>query len=793
MSFPNELASYIRAAAEQRRWLTPRRHDRRFLANNGILLHAVDTDVVKLFSSPWEVATKSGRRKQGYAEIFPEEDRQIVIALGEALANFIFHELNGGMPLLMLPPMGEELNDVFVAVARNAKKEGDKTIENLDAIRQLIRETAKMDNPSVAAKKLEDHAEEIARFLLGREGFMAELRRFGLLLRGARVASPEYFIENSIINDPMLLAALEPPTNLGDRIRFRSLRDFWFERLLETKSSSIDTALIDSDALVLARLEWINTKLAPKEVGAGASPTHRVVLITGDRAMHTATANVPSWRGSPFGFGELFLRHPKSYLAEPGVLEPPSDTSQEEHNISRDTQFDQWLDTWLSELNPGTDNFWQYLDELLQKSDQELAEWVAPLVTARPQIIDKFRDTWSAYTHNLVLDIQRSPLAQQLAKAKERGVIKEYQELVDGLEEAIASRIRETWHSCFSVAAEGGAGLIFARSQPKDMRSHNPPQLTFDRFPKTRNFVKQVLGTYKTGGMNSEKWNEALTALETDDESGYVLFLAMGVLFAAEGIWKVSAILAQRALTIAEHEKPRHVSGREAAYLCAVTIRHSARRVDDLAPIADLLDRAEKAYEQDRYEYPKLKAGPCRFRAERLALFIAYHSYRILLKSSIPDAIPDLEEIQTRIGHELCTLDSSSRQNGNSDIFLYTERTLLVNWCLATLLRFKDTGDAPVIADLKRYVLALESNIDKAGDDFQPSYYVEIIRRVSAILLARSRARSIAKKEFMEWFKNHGQHCVMKYDAALFGFFMDLAEGYREPTLSHEACITNYP
>jgi len=75
---PQALAAYVCAAAEQRRWLLPRRRDRRLLVRNGTLIHAIDTDVVKLYTSLWETAPHTEHRREGYAEIFPGEERELV-------------------------------------------------------------------------------------------------------------------------------------------------------------------------------------------------------------------------------------------------------------------------------------------------------------------------------------------------------------------------------------------------------------------------------------------------------------------------------------------------------------------------------------------------------------------------------------------------------------------------------------------------------------------------------------------------------------------------------------------
>ena len=120
------LASLLKAAARQRRYVQPWLGDRRFRAAGGSVLYAVDTDVVKLYAAPDQVAVASERRPEGYAQVFPDDDPSQSEALGYSLAAHIFYRLAGDHPLLVLPPMEQEVRRVFKGVSYNAKAEQDK-------------------------------------------------------------------------------------------------------------------------------------------------------------------------------------------------------------------------------------------------------------------------------------------------------------------------------------------------------------------------------------------------------------------------------------------------------------------------------------------------------------------------------------------------------------------------------------------------------------------------------------------------------------------------------------------
>lgn len=96
-----------------------------------------------------------------------------------------------------------------------------------------------------------------------------------------------------------------------------------------------------------------------------------------------------------------------------------------------------------------------------------------------------------------------------------------------------------------------------------------------------------------------------------------------------------------------------YIYGREAAYLQAVAIRHSAGNVQDLSRAGPLLDKAKECLDEERRERPFLQAGESRFGSERLALFITYHLFRLFMNKGIPDDVPKLSEVQAAIENQI--------------------------------------------------------------------------------------------------------------------------------------------
>ena len=160
------------------------------------------------------------------------------------------------------------------------------------------------------------------------------------------------------------------------------------------------------------------------------------------------------------------------------------------------------------------------------------------------------------------------------------------------------------------------------------------------------------------GKLDSD-YRKDLETLLDKDLSRYFYFLAYAVLFAAEGIWHVAAALAERAMDISDNTDFPRISGREAAYMRAVALRHGARRLENLNEVGRLIDEAERRLRLDRKERPKLNAGEIRFEAERCALKLTYHLFALFLDSRLPEGLPDLAEVQRELRGCLGALTNS--------------------------------------------------------------------------------------------------------------------------------------
>lgn len=640
------FAMLLKAAARQRLLVQARLGDKQFIATGGHVLHAVDTDVIVLYTAPGEMTDiRTTYHSERYSQVFPDDAPWLAEALGRALVQYIFFKLTNSEPLLVLPPMEQEVRRVFAGMVHDARKQLDKAAIRIDKLRKLVEDLSRQ-SASEAIGALAEKAENISRFLAGPGGAGSQLRRFGELLAETRIGPLQLAISKGWVHDSDIRDVLSPAQSFSDRVRLRELREAWFERLYSEKGGTADKVKIYDDAQVLALLEWANSRLD--------EASHRIVLITGAASLYRAARKyIPKDRVE--SFSGLYLRHPRTYLAEPGVLslqkEGPDSTR------SAETEFLGWLDTFLGHLEPGIEKYPDRLEELIEKQDSALTEAVSPLLQTHPRILEEFNERWASYTRHLVLAHEsevpaKEPPLGTKPNLDDRGKLAvAIRSQLDRLDKELNKRLRETWQACFVAATKAGFGLLL--SQQAALPPQNVPALSFDSLKKAQQFVETIKVPREGGNEGATTHDRAIAGLREEDPSEYTFYLAHALLFATDGRWRVAAILSERALRVAQDSPDEHISGREAAYLQAVAIRHSAGNVHDLSRARPLLDKAKECLEQERRKRPLLQAGESRFQSERLALFVTYHLFRLFLNKHIPDDVPKLSEVQTAIEKQM--------------------------------------------------------------------------------------------------------------------------------------------
>ncbi|MCP5368721.1 MAG: hypothetical protein H6906_14525, partial [Hyphomicrobiales bacterium] len=442
---PANLSKYIRDAAAQRRLMEPWLDDRRFVEAGGKVVYAVDTDVIKLFINPAETSIPQKHRDFGYATIFRDDDAALSIALGQSLAEHIFANLGpGGGPLLVMPSLEAEIGRVFAAVARKAHDSENVAREEVVKLRATIKELGSHANrPEGLAEELKKRAPELAKILRGALGPNAEMHRFGRLFSDQRIAGLDFLAEHDEWYDAELRSLFQPIANIPDLYRLTKLTDAWREALEKTKAPTIDAHKVDDDAQALARLQWMNEKMD--------SERFRIVLITGDEALTEATSELSET--NPGNFRDLYIRHPRAFMADDRVLFPWIDGDEE--NGRRTHDLTAFLDLFLAKFPRGRNFGAAHHDGVLEESEASLRYTCRAALTRFPNMVTDFREKWEQFTG----DVSARAIPLELT-AEDLGigvdVAGDIEKIMGKVEEFLERRIDEAWSACFDAATRAG-------------------------------------------------------------------------------------------------------------------------------------------------------------------------------------------------------------------------------------------------------------------------------------------------------------------------------------------------
>ncbi|MBF0371294.1 MAG: hypothetical protein HQL52_17740 [Magnetococcales bacterium] len=779
------LASLFRAASQQRKALVPRAMDRHFINQGGHLMYAVDTDIVVLYTDTLNNALPSGNRKEGYSQIFPGEDEEVSVALGWALARFIFfHHLNGdGCPLIVLPPYDQEVARVFARVAKNAKNEQETADQELFSVRSLVEELKQEPNQEKRLERLAASAPTLFVFLQGQTGASAELRRFGEILNHSCIAPLALVQEHEgwLQGDPIIREALSIDQNeMKCFLRLREFREAWFDRLKKTKSPNTSNLKLIDDATALAHLEWINGRFRAK--------SHRLVMISGDVSMHEAAQSYfPP--GIKHSFADLFLRHPRAYLAEPEVLLP--DIAESGDNHSTDLAFSKWLDLFLAEpcaLAEGCQDNMPHLHDLTNK---DLGEIAAQVLKTHPQIVVEFESAWQGYTR-YALTTHLSDVPKDGVPEPLQDLLQDVESLLNALERELRQKSWDTWSVFVGVATLAGIELFFAK--PKDSNQpppRNVPLLTFRSYPEARNLLWSLLKERESGRLSSQDYHDLLEKVKQEDPTSYAFFIVFGVLFATGGNWHLAAVLGEQAWQIANRGENHRNTGRESAYLTTVALRHSIQNLStDLPRIEMWLTRAINCLSEERKAIPDKLAGEARFVCEGQAIHLTVHLFNLFKGDSLEGiSVPDLATLQSQI---TATIDSLCLSDETDEIEyglnLNVERNLLTNLFMTIFLRVGHNGESLTPSDYNHYFERFQANITIGNDSsskhaIRLSYLVKVIFDTADIWMhadrpdSKRKLRNLKNSALTEYYIPNNK--VLPYDVERFRFLLHFADQCR--------------
>ena len=578
--------------------------------SNHLVLYAVDTDVVKLFSDPVDVGVKSG-----YAQIFSSDPTQHAVAFAKLLGDHIFYHL-GKIPVFQLSPHEQETAKFYDRVAKKAYKKVEYnedlisdyhkvTVENLaNQMYQTyksdisnIRNPMLMEENSVDAKEenINSSLDQIIQLSIGKLNTLGikqqfdherEFSRFLQIHSDNRLLTVEKLIELSapLPSGNLFATALKPSEDWRDWIRDSERKEFW-KSALSRENPKRGKVSLEADADALTSLERINRNL--NSIGA------KVILISGDDALHRAVEKGANKHASAFN---ALVVHPKAFLVDAIARTTSNFTSNDGKPAKR---FQKWLDGLLTNYTGDKQRYWEDINALASANTKFVDDLLANLENLYKSLSkgnDPHTDAieeWEALKMQIIsLDMGYSDdkddfFQKLIGKAQTSKTKVEIKKVIVSLRKHALSNMDRLWDNLLIAFTSAGVDLLYAfrGGSGQRQRMRNPPIIRFDSFSTATELVHALLQKHKLEEIVNPTIEERLDSLTTETLSnelgntdlGYLSCLVYATICAAEGKWYVARGLAERAVRIAEGKVKTKsgstISGREAYYLLSCATR----------------------------------------------------------------------------------------------------------------------------------------------------------------------------------------------------------------------------
>jgi hypothetical protein len=634
---PHELLS---DAIELRDQFDRRESDRRIEDSGGIVLYAMDNDVMTSITAPWQV---EGRV---YLDYFLSSDEEAQISLAYILAEYFLRAHEMRAPFVLLHPTDLELERLWNRVYTKAEEESGLFD---DAIAVVSKHLEKPAGIPAEEQKFLTFLRGLIAILSKRHGAIAELERV-VRVRGAHTVIPADCIVYG--GEPVI-----PEVQDKDFTALEPLCNKWLTELNKERkpaysngrtSHDLARPRLDPDvrwtnnqidAAVLARVEWINhsyeaeAKLeAEKDIGARKA-AKRLCFVTGDQAIGKIAAE-RKWKPDSVdqkNVAQAFVRNPMCFLADaeffrlanvkaPDFFSNLASKIPILHKGVTGSRVDATsLSDWLNVLFPAT----------LPR---------AARTVAKTEIAEKFveaTEKWSTYLKVTAAGARFREADSEFKQRIDRMLSSN--DLLEGLKKLGEQAARAGNNA---VTRFGIAGVLAGFWSLDSKRSLNRavPAVKFESFGVAREAIQALLNADTFGEAQQILNRGRATEIEGEEPSQYSLFVVFALAFAIANEFRHAKAMARAAFSLAANHdqkngdpKSKTVKGDEAAYLCAVFGRLCANEPRELNACETLLAAAE---ERQRWEPVResLRQNPdyrdVRFRAERLHVKIAERHFR---------------------------------------------------------------------------------------------------------------------------------------------------------------------
>jgi hypothetical protein len=796
------LKAYVYAALEQWKYTLPFLRDKNDIVDGVQIIYSVDTDVVKLFTNPIEMAAPVKDRGYGYLQLFVDDKHEECIARGRVIAEHIFRTLQHGAPLLVIPPLTRELADINEATVRRARDQQFSARDQLRALKNEFESARSTGDHEQLFRLVSEKAPDLIRLLEGASDTTAntttdataELRRFSVLFRDKLVAAPEFFVERRILETAILAAFQPPERNLPLDTQFDSYRTVWSGLLIRRKVSRRKKGR-DVDAL--ARIQLINQLLPPRT---------KLIHITGDAHVLNAGDKV-ILPGNSRTFTERYLRHPRAFLAEPGMLSAEQtdadsgiDDLQLQTTAKDFSEFSKWLIVFLAK-------FWKrdYFEiyKTIGHSEEELSQALDPddaiekFCDDFPDIVSTFRNRWDDFSRNVAVGQTRTMIDSMPYM---KGLSAQLRTSIAEIDSEISSYIDESWRASFQFATATSYGITRISSEKAALKftanrvvPRSIPFISFETFKHTQQFIKQVIEADSFIDIGEAQYKTLLAKVNEEDTSGYLYYLAYASLFAAEGRWGLAKILAERSFELRHGTSLRHsspnenITGREAAYFCAVAIRNSAKTTEDLTTAERWIERAQQCWEKDKALRPSLRIGNLRFAVERASILAAKEFFFTFDRRSTgggrrdkSDGLMTLQaEFKGCLSKTLGQLQHEGVLSPHERwVTQNLQRRVLVNLLMIGMIKqfyLKKDISAAERNEIRQYYALLSENVSSLPHpSIKDNYLYNLIWLLSTLWLGSKRVEATSEAKDQLTDEKIEAFAVMPYDKERLIFFREV-------------------
>ena len=698
--------------------------DQNFVRTGGQLYYAVDTNVVEFIVDPRSKALPSSvdhNRRSGFAAIFADDPIEPAHVLAQALADFLVEELSPSTPLLVPPPLDAQIFRWQQVITRSIANEIEPGVSaRADRLRK------ELNASTTLTAKAEKVAAQLLQLTLLRRGTQTLERLRDLFDRKRLVIVAA---SRDALREPLWDAVAPIDIDAGHEwLRAIYETNTWRRELLLLASNRVGARSVDQKSEALAHLERWNGRLArprgPNTVSA------RIIFLTGDNSLLERPSSPGSGRQATTKDEFLWkhVRHPRTFLSSLPLL-------KDSHASTSITNFhDEGQATPIQTIESHFMDLWARWQPTAPQDKQD---------SIAQEIQDRWHQLLSATVLRYKFPTAKSDELEDWQKLSQEDIEK-WQE---SLKSEIDDRVSNFWEQCFYFATQGL--VVFGRSADYNPNPRNGPPIFLESWTSTANFVDGLLSWTTPARFDVGNYTDGIEKLEKELKNGvggeedyrYGYYLAHAALFAGRGDWLIAAKVAGHARgKVHEGEtSPGRGNGREALYLEAFSLRHAARRLEDLAHLESLIDRAADIAGKElefakTHNLPEPDCVSIRFEVERLAirlsrwLFCNFHSSDVSngeraesLVDLAADVLRLLGVVEERAEAARTAIEPGAKAEDRRrlEILYKLQIRLLVN---ALGISFYGKGDSPLTLDEERELV-------RKADAFREAPRAEILSR----------------------------------------------------------------